>query len=102
LVALRLGVERRNADDRFEQQQQHGGEREAEQRRQQQRLADFLCFQPIDPRRAAAAMQQIVPVTGLMAPLRSGPLRAGSIEPGKAISLTELLVTWNPNSAHAV
>jgi hypothetical protein len=33
---------------------------------------------------------KIMPVMGLMAPLRSGPLRAaGSIDPGKAISLTK-------------
>ena len=39
---------------------------------------------------------KIMPVMGLMAPLRSGPLRAaGSIDPGKAISLTKLSFARN-------
>jgi hypothetical protein len=42
----------------------------------------------------------MIPVTGLMAPLRSGPLRAGSIEPGREMSAMELLVAQNESFAY--
>src|SRR6476469_5797778 len=47
-------------------------------------------------RTAATMPPKIMPVIGLMAPLRSGPLRAGSIEPGNAMSVMGLLVAQSP------
>ena len=41
---------------------------------------------------------KIMPVMGLMAPLRSGPLRAaGSIDPGKAMFTHETLIPLEMN-----
>ena len=60
VVALRLGIKGRNADDEFEGQQKDGGKGKAEQGRDQQCLADILGFRPIDAGCATAAMQQRV------------------------------------------
>jgi hypothetical protein len=58
LIALRLGIERRDADDETdgEQQERRGGE--ADQRRQQQRLADLGGLGPVHARRAVLAAHQ--------------------------------------------
>ena len=77
-IALRLGVERRHADDGSQQQQQSGGERKAEQRREQQRFADLLGFRPIDARGAvAAAHDRVITPTPMIEPIKVCELDAG-------------------------
>ena len=55
-----LLVERRIADDEFQDEQQQGRREKADQRRKQQRVADFCRLAPVDARGAVAAVQQRV------------------------------------------
>ena len=60
LIALRLAIEGRVADHKFQHQQQQRGSEKTEQRREQERVADLRRLAPVDARSAVLPVHQRV------------------------------------------